>query len=76
VASDRLHLVRCKLFEQDGVTMAMTAGNQSSGALRSMVLADGLMMFFPEEAPFTAGKRIRVQLLHGNAPLSPHSPYQ
>jgi molybdopterin molybdotransferase len=76
VASDRLHLVRCKLFDRDGVMMAMTAGNQSSGALRSMVLADGLMMFFPEEAPFTAGKRIRVQLLHASAPLSPHSPYQ
>lgn len=76
IKSDRLHLVRCKLFERDGVMMAMTAGNQSSGALRSMVLADGLMMFYPEEAPFTAGKRVRVQLLHGNSPLSPHSPYQ
>lgn len=75
LTSDRLHLVRCKLFEKDGVMMALTAGNQSSGALRSMVLADGLMMFSPDEAPFTAGKRIRVQLLHGNAPLSPHSPY-
>jgi molybdopterin molybdotransferase len=74
VKTDRLHLVRCKLFEQDGVMMAMTAGNQSSGALRSMVLADGLMMFSPEDAPFTAGKRVRVQLLHTNSPLSPHSP--
>jgi len=76
VASDRLHLVRCKLFEKDGQMMAVTTGTQSSGALRSMVLADGLMVLVPEEAPFTAGKRVKIQLLHANSPLSPHSPYE
>lgn len=76
VASDRLHLVRCKLFEKDGQMMAVTTGTQSSGALRSMVLADGLMILLPEEAPFTAGNRVKIQLLHTNSPLSPHSPHQ
>lgn len=76
VASDRPHLVRCKVFETDGRMMAVTTGTQSSGALRSMVLADGLMILPPEDAPFTAGKRVRIQLLHTNSPLSPHSPYQ
>jgi molybdopterin molybdotransferase len=75
-ASDRLHLVRCKLFEKDGQMMAVTTGTQSSGALRSMVLADGLMFLQPEESPFTAGKRVKIQLLHTNSPLSPHSPHQ
>lgn len=73
--SGRLHLVRCKLFERDGQMMASSTGTQSSGALRSMVLADGLMILSPENAPFIAGTKVRVQVLHTNSPLSPHSPY-
>ncbi len=75
ITSDRLHLLRCKLFERDGNMMAVSTGNQSSGALRSMVLADGLMILPPEGAPFAAGQRVRVQVLHTNSPLSPQSPY-
>ncbi|MEW6110713.1 MAG: gephyrin-like molybdotransferase Glp [Thermodesulfobacteriota bacterium] len=71
----RLHLVRCQVFEKDGKLMARRTANQSSGALRSMVLADGLMILAPEDAPFTAGKTVQVQLLHTNSPLSPHSPF-
>jgi molybdopterin molybdotransferase len=74
--SHRLHLVRCRLFEQDGKMLAETAGTQSSGALRSMVLADGLMILPPEEAPFSPGQTVKVQLLHTNRPLSPLSPYE
>jgi molybdopterin molybdotransferase len=73
--SKRLHLVRCKLFEEDGRMMAVTAGNQSSGALRSMLLADGLMILWPEDGPLKAGSKVKVQVLHTNSPLSPHSPY-
>ncbi len=73
--SNRMHLVRCKLFEKDGVMMAVTTGNQSSGALRSMVLADGLIILPPENQPFQTGDKVKVQLLHTNSPLTAHSPY-
>ena len=76
IISDRLHLVRCKLFEKDGQMMAVTTGTQSSGALRSMVLADGLMILPPSDKLFSAGQKVKVQLLHTNSPLSPHSPYE
>ena len=56
--------------------VAVTTGTQSSGALRSMVLADGLMLLHPDDAPFRAGNAVNVQLLHVNSPLSPHSPYE
>lgn len=72
----RLHLVRCKLFEEDGVIMAATTGNQSSGALRSMILADGLLVLQPGEGPYHRGKTVRVQVLHENSPLSAHSPFE
>jgi molybdopterin molybdotransferase len=74
-ADGRLHLVRCKLFEQDGRTMAVTTGTQSSGALRSMVLADGLMILPADGGPYTAGRTVRVQILHASGSLSLHSPY-
>jgi molybdopterin molybdotransferase len=76
ISSGRLHLVRCKLFERDGEMIALSTGNQSSGALRSMVLADGLMILPGDKRPFVKGDRVRVQVLHTNSPLSPHSPYE
>ncbi|MFH0824187.1 MAG: gephyrin-like molybdotransferase Glp [Pseudomonadota bacterium] len=74
--SDRLHLVRCKLFDKDGELMVASTGSQSSGALRSMVLADGLMVLPPQKGPFEIGRRVKVQMLHGNSPLVGHSPFQ
>ncbi len=76
ISSDRLHLVRCKLFDRDGVLMAQATGTQSSGALRSMVLADGLMIVPGGHGPFSAGDRVKVQLLHSGSPLSPFSQYE
>ncbi len=74
--SSRLHLVRCKVFEKDGEMIALSTGTQSSGALRSMVLADGLMILPPSDTPYVEGARIKVQLLHTDSPLVPHSPYE
>ncbi len=71
----RLHLVRCSLFEENGRTMARSTGTQSSGALRSMVLADGLMIVPPVEGGFSRGANVKVQLLHSNAPLVTSSPF-
>ncbi len=76
VVADRLHLVRCKIFEKDGEMMAVATGTQSPGALRSMVLADALMILPASKEPFTAGRHVKVQLLHTNSPLTPHSPYE
>lgn len=75
ISRGRLHLIRCKLFDRDGELMAVTTGTQSSGALRSMVLADGLIMLPPEKAPFKVGDRVKIQSLHTNSPLSPDSHY-
>lgn len=75
IFSDRLHFVRCKLHEQEGTILAKPTGTQSSGALRSMILADGLMILPPGRHPFKAGTTVKVQVLHGSMPSIPHSPY-
>ncbi|MGC8659952.1 MAG: gephyrin-like molybdotransferase Glp [Desulfomonilaceae bacterium] len=73
-STGRLHLVRCKLFEKDGVKFAVSTGTQSSASLRSMVMADGLMILPAEKAPFRAGDKVCVQFLHTDIPLrsEPH----
>lgn len=71
----RPHLMRCRLFEKEGTIMASIAGNQSSGALRSMVMADGLLLLEPGKG-YPVGTRMKAQVLHTNSPLSPVSPYE
>ncbi|MDQ7783156.1 MAG: molybdopterin molybdotransferase MoeA [Desulfomonilaceae bacterium] len=71
----RLHLVRCRLIEENGHVWAVSTGTQSSGALRSMVLADGLMILPPSRRVYAKGTRVKVQILHSNSPLAHASPF-
>jgi molybdopterin molybdotransferase len=77
VASEpgRLHLVRCRLIEEDGRIWALSTGTQSSGVLRSLVLAEGLMIVPPTRQFFEKGTQIKVQLLHTSSPLVHASPF-
>jgi molybdopterin molybdotransferase len=60
----RRSYLRVKLTKQNEQWIAHTTGTQSSGALMSMVLADGLMIV-PEEVKFLpAGSPLAVRLLH------------
>ncbi|MEJ2716297.1 MAG: molybdopterin molybdotransferase MoeA [Deltaproteobacteria bacterium] len=73
--ADRRHLVRCKLFQKNSHVLALPTGTQSSGVLRSMVLADGLIILPPAEKGFPRGTRIRVHTLHSTAPMTETSPF-
>jgi molybdopterin molybdotransferase len=59
----RLHLVRVRLARAEGGVVATPTGNQSSGVLRSMALADGLLVFPAEAVELRAGAPVQVQLL-------------
>lgn len=59
----RLHLVRVHLQRQGERVLASSTGNQSSGVLRSMSLAEGLLVFPAEASELVAGARVAVQLL-------------
>jgi molybdopterin molybdotransferase len=59
----RLHFERVHLERKGGDVLAASTGNQSSGVLRSMSLARGLMIF-PADATFLkAGQRATVQVI-------------
>ena len=59
----RLHLVRVRLERRDGRVVATPTGNQSSGVLRSMALAQGLLVFPADATALSAGAVVQVQVL-------------
>ena len=59
----RLHLVRVRLERSGANLVATPTGNQSSGVLRSMALAHGLLVFPAEADALAAGARVAVQVL-------------
>jgi molybdopterin molybdotransferase len=63
----RLHLVRVRLERSGTGLVATPTGNQSSGVLRSMALAHGLLIFPAEADALPAGARVAVQVLDAEA---------
>jgi len=58
----RLHFVRVVLRREGERWVARSTGSQSSGVLRSMTLANGLLLFPAEAERLVAGSRVRVQV--------------
>ncbi len=59
----RLHFVRVNLERRDGEVVARSTGNQSSGVLRSMTLAQGLLVFPADATKLRQGDVATVQVL-------------
>jgi molybdopterin molybdotransferase len=59
----RKYFVRCIVRKRDGGYLASSTGEQGSGILKSMVLANGLAIFPEEKDVIKAGERVKVQLL-------------
>jgi molybdopterin molybdotransferase len=59
----RLHFVRVTLERRDGGVTAHLTGNQSSGVLRSMLTAHGLLVFPADATVIRAGDTATVQVL-------------
>jgi molybdopterin molybdotransferase len=61
----RLHFVRVELTRRDGDVIAHSTGSQSSGVLRSMTRAQGLLIFPAEATELAAGDTATVQVIDG-----------
>lgn len=59
-AAKLTEFVRCTLEGPDGARVARVTGTQSSGALRSMSLCDGLLVAPPGSGQLEAGATVRV----------------
>lgn len=74
-ARELTEFVRCRLGEDaSGRKLAGSTGTQSSGALRSLSLADALVISPPGVAELRSGDEADALLL-GPRPLSEHSPF-
>jgi molybdopterin molybdotransferase len=59
----RLHFVRVELERRNGEVIARSTGSQSSGVLKSMTRAQGLLVFPSEATELAKGDRVTVQVL-------------
>ena len=59
----RLHFVRVRLERKGDEFVAYSTGNQSSGVLRSMLLAQGILIFPADADRLDAGAAVRVQVV-------------
>jgi molybdopterin molybdotransferase len=59
----RLHFVRVRLERRGDEVLARSTGSQSSGVLRSMSLAQGLLVFPADATELRAGETATVQVL-------------
>ncbi|HEY7599529.1 MAG TPA: gephyrin-like molybdotransferase Glp [Candidatus Limnocylindrales bacterium] len=62
-SAGRLHFVRVELERKGDQVLARSTGTQSSGALRSMTLASGLLIFPAEQTVLNPGDSASVQVL-------------
>jgi molybdopterin molybdotransferase len=65
--TERKYLVRCMVSKKEGAYIASSTGEQGSGILKSMVLANGLAIFPEEKEVIKAGEKVKVQLLDREA---------
>jgi molybdopterin molybdotransferase len=59
----RLHFVRVDLAREGDEVVARSTGNQSSGVMRSMLLARGLLIFPADASELREGETATVQIL-------------
>jgi molybdopterin molybdotransferase len=62
-APGRMHFVRVRLSRESGEIVARSTGNQSSGVLRSLCDAQGLLLFAAEARELRQGDTAKVQVL-------------
>jgi molybdopterin molybdotransferase len=67
----RLHFVRVTLAREGERWLARSTGNQSSGVLRSMALAQGLLVFPAAETELAAGSLAEVLVLDPDVLAAP-----
>jgi molybdopterin biosynthesis enzyme len=63
----RVHFFRVKIDVEDGEYVAWTSGDQNTGILRTMVLANGIAVLPAEKTVFEAGEKVDVYLLYQSA---------
>ncbi len=65
----KLHFLRVKLAVADGKYLAYSSGDQNTGILKTMLLADAIALLPPEPASFHPGDEVDIHILSGNVEM-------
>lgn len=65
----KLHFLRVKLAVADGKYLAFSSGDQNTGILKTMLLADAIALLPAEPSVFSPGYEVDVHILSGNVEM-------
>ncbi|HEY6871817.1 MAG TPA: gephyrin-like molybdotransferase Glp [Geobacteraceae bacterium] len=65
----KLHFLRVRLAVADGKYLAYSSGDQNTGILKTMLLADAIALLPAEPSTFSAGDEVDVHILSGNVEM-------
>lgn len=58
--------LRVRLESRGGTLLAFSAGDQTTGMLKTLVRADGIAMLAAERTSFAAGEEVNVRVISNN----------
>jgi molybdopterin molybdotransferase len=62
----KINFLRVRLALENGRYLAYSSGDQHTGILKTMLMADALAMLPADRATFTAGEEVDIHILSGN----------
>jgi molybdopterin molybdotransferase len=65
----KLHFLRVKLAVVEGRYLAYSSGDQNTGILKTMLLADAIALLPAEPSSFSPGEEVDVHILSGNVEM-------
>lgn len=65
----KLHFLRVKLTAADGRYLAYSSGDQNTGILKTMLLADAIALLPADRTSFSPGEEVDVHILSGNVAM-------
>jgi molybdopterin molybdotransferase len=65
----KINFLRVRLEHRDGKYLAYSSGNQTTGILKTMLMADAIAKLPADRTSFSPGEEVEVHILSGNAEM-------
>jgi molybdopterin molybdotransferase len=65
----KINFLRVKLISENGRYLAYSSGDQNTGILKTMMLADAIAMLPADRCEFSPGEEVDVQIISGNVDM-------
>ena len=65
----KINFLRVRLASADGRYLAYSSGDQNTGILKTMLLADAIAVLPADRTSFSSGEEVDVHILSGNVEM-------